>query len=197
MNKEFTVDIPVDLQKFSRKKLVRRFSLLVLVYAAEVLLFAIFHDYFKSANYCYVVLNVLGMVVLPLAVIILPLKKDVTWVGEIYSFKQKEVAAYTSKVAHPISYIGEKDRIYLTLRNGNDYFDREYDCYPGTKDPPADTYCRSGSIAVHVFGTKYPTVLPDSSDDKSVCVVCGLINSANFDKCDRCGYTLIKRLADK
>lgn len=196
MNKKFIVDIPVDLQKLSRKKLIRQFGLLALVYAAEVLLFVIFREYFKSANHCYIVLNIFGMVVLPPAVIILPLKKDATWVGEIYSFKQKEVAAYSSKVAHPISYIGEKDRIYLKLRNGNDCFDREYDCYPGTKDPPADTYCRSGSIAVHVLGTKYPTVLPDSGDDKSICVVCGLMNSAKFDKCDRCGYTLIKRLAD-
>lgn len=80
----------------------------------------------------------------------------------------------------------------MKLRSGGEYFDREYQCYPNTEDPPADVYCRPGSYAVHVFGTKFPTVLPEKKGDKSICVVCGLINVESLDRCDRCGHTLIK-----
>ncbi len=193
MDGKITINVPNDLKKISRKKYIIRLSLLIAVYMVEVILFAVYYDKFMSAIPSYTMLNIFGMILIPAIVILFPLKKDRSWIGEIYDYKLSELAAYSSRVAHPISYLGEKSRIQIRLRNGKEVFDRIYDCYLHTDDPPSDTFCRRENIAVHIFGTKYPTVVPEKEGDKSICVVCGLINSEAFYKCDRCGHTLIKK----
>lgn len=192
MNGKISIIIPEDLKKISRRKLIIRFVMLTAVYMIEALLFVLFYEKFMSVEQSYIMLNAFGMIVLPPALIILPIMKDRSWAGEIYDYRLSELAAYSSKIAHPISYLGRKEVVCMKLRSGSEYFDREYQCYPNTEDPPADVYCRPGSYAVHVFGTKFPTVLPEKKGGKSICVVCGLINVESLDRCDRCGHTLIK-----
>ena len=110
MDGKITINVPNDLKKISRKKYIIRLSLLIAVYMVEVILFAVYYDKFMSAIPSYTMLNIFGMILIPAIVILFPLKKDRSWIGEIYDYKLSELAAYSSRVAHPISYLGEKEQ---------------------------------------------------------------------------------------
>ena len=73
MNGKISIIIPEDLKKISRRKLIIRFVLLTAVYKIEALLFVLFYEKFMSVEQSYIMLNAFGMIVLPPALIILPI----------------------------------------------------------------------------------------------------------------------------
>ena len=92
MDGKITINVPDDLKKISRKKYIIRLSLLIAVYMVEVILFAVHYDKFMSAIPSYTMLNIFGMILIPAVVILFPLKKDRSWIGEIYDYKLSELA---------------------------------------------------------------------------------------------------------
>ena len=48
-------------------------------------------------------------------------------------------------------------------------------------------------IAIHIFGTKYTTAIPENEDDKTICAVCGEENECGDTHCKDCGHSLLNK----
>ena len=202
--KMFLTDIPEDIKKISRKKLFRRIFILCAVYVIEIIIAVIFRDMFFKRGLNRAIINSAIFVLVPLLFIIMPLRKDRSWIGRIQKCcvvtKDNSIESYRFVFAkiNPCAikkdngYSNTEDCIVLKLINGFEMYSKDINIFTEDDYEKLNNY-KKDHIAIHVLGTKYPTVLPESEDDKIICVVCGGENEFFDTHCKNCGHSLLNK----
>lgn len=198
--KMFLADIPEDIKKISRKKLLIRFFILCAVYAFEIVIAVIFRDMFFKHGVNRAVINSAIFVLVPWLFIIMPLRKDRSWVGKIQKCcvvtKDNSIESYRFVFAEinpcAIKNSNAEDRIVLKLINGFETFSKDISSFTVESEDRLNNY-KKNYIAIHILGTKYPTVLPENEDDKTICAVCGEENECSDTHCKDCGHSLLNK----
>ncbi len=192
--KMFLADIPEDIKKISRKKLLIRFFILCAVYVIEIVIAVIFRDMFFKRGINSAVINTAAMLFVPLLFIMIPLKKDRSWVGKIQKCKviTKDAFQAPGVLKMDNGYYSTESRIVLDLINGCDVFSKDINSFNVSGENKLNNY-KKDRIAIHIFGTKYTTAIPENEDDKIICVVCGEENECSDTYCKYCGHSLLNR----
>lgn len=177
-------NIPEDIKKISRKKIIRRILILIAVYALEAVIAVIFKDTFYKRGINSIAINTAVMLFVPIPFIMLPLRSDASWIGKIHSCKIVTKDTYT--------FDSSENRITLDLINGDEVLTKDISHFDSKRDVKAERY-RKDCIAIHIFGTKYVTVLPENENDKMICVVCGEENDFSDTHCKDCGHSLLNK----
>lgn len=192
--KMFLTDIPEDIKKISRKKLFTRFFILCAVYVIEIIIGVIFRDMFFKRGINSAVINTAAMLFVPLLFIMIPLKKDRSWVGKIQKCKviTKDAFQAPGVLKMDNGYYSTESRIVLDLINGCDVFSKDINSFSVSGESKLNNY-KKDRIAIHIFGTKYTTAIPENEDDKTICAVCGEENEFSDTHCKDCGHSLLNK----
>lgn len=177
-------NIPEDIKKISRKKIIRRILILIAVYALEAVIAVIFKDTFYKRGINSIAINTAVMLFVPIPFLMIPLKFDASWVGKIHSCKVVTKDSYT--------FDSSENRITLDLINGDEVLTKEISFFDSNRDLNIGRY-KKDCIAIHIFGTKYAAVLPENENDKIICVVCGKENDFSDTNCSDCGHSLLNK----
>ncbi len=192
--KMFLTNIPEDIKKISRKKLFTRIFILCTIYVIEIVIAVVFRDMFFKRGINSAVINTAAMLFVPWLFIMIPLKKDRSWVGKIRKCK---VITKTSFQAPGVlksdnGYYDAENRIVLDLINGCDVFSKDINSFNVSGESKLNNY-KKDRIAIHIFGTKYTTAIPENEDDKTICAVCGEENECSDTHCKDCGHSLLNK----
>lgn len=134
------------------------------------------------------------MLFVPWLFIMIPLKKDRSWVGKIRkcSVVTKDQFQASGVFKFDNGYHKSESRIVLDLINGLEIFSKDINSFTVYCDEKLNNY-KKDRIAVHIFGTAYAAAIPEGEDDKIICVVCGEENDASDTHCKECGHSLLNR----
>ena len=186
-------DLPSDLKKHIQKTVLKRLipcAILLAVFGALLLVWGerIFNmDNPNMRILCYIV-----TMLIPLWITGVPMKLiDRTYRGEIIGMRVKRSVDNESYVKPTIEHMFYKNTVYLDLRldNGKEVTVKAYEGRDTDLNP---YFYKKGDRVFHLYGTKNTIVLPAENKKAVRCAVCGLLNSTDDEKCNDCGYSLIK-----
>ena len=205
MRSERVMTLPEDIVKYVKKKVIRCISLFVICLCATIAISILTWNYFSTRTPLAFHIGVVFWInIIPFFIAKFPWTLiDKSWSGEVVDVSiEEKVGAYT--VAN---YMGAypKNIIYLNVKldNGKNkcISIREYGRgrHIGFEVPNEGDVTKHlddysvGDRVYHFYGLKNYFVVKKNSSF-SECVVCGLNNKKDYDKCASCGHSLIKHI---
>ena len=181
-----TIEIPEDITRTIKKKLILRVVSFVLLEAVAVTVAYFFSkgsgDLASQITYfiaCLIPFPVTGV---PFAFF------DKTYIGEIADVQVETVAQTETAMS-----LFSKNIVTLYIRNENGDIEVKKANEGRTKNAGIVSEYNIGDIAIHLYGTSFVVPLPDNKSKtlNKKCFICGQTSSSEAEKCYHCGHSLL------
>lgn len=188
--------LPKDLQTYRRNRILKRVIpciILISVFATILTLWGsvIFNTDNKAFQAsCYIV-----VMLIPFAITGVPHKLiDSTYYGTIKKVDIVTTTDNDSSVKPTREHLYLKNTIYLSIEqpNGKLIYKKAYSGKARLQQN-INAY-NEGDLVFHLYGTNTVVVLPDATDTKICCCICGDDNQLTDCTCRNCGHSLIKSI---
>lgn len=205
------MNLPVDVAKYVRKKIIRCIALFAILECVTILISILTWDYFASRTPLSFHIGVIFWInVIPFWISKFPISLiDKSWSGEVVEVSiEEERSTYNISMGKCFPYV--KHVIYLDVKLDNKKHKRiaiqefgvrndnkhnRVSCVipnEGDVTKHLDDYS-VGDRVYHFYGLKHYYVVKKNLN-LSECVVCGVKNKKESDTCVNCGYSIIKNI---
>lgn len=189
-----TLKFPADIKKYVFKKIILRITACILLFILFALVFWMHDDFWFGmlSDLNRKIVHII-LIVLPLAITGIPFKFiDYSWSGVIVKIKVKTSYDFNNNYARPSMrslYIKNTVVLHIKTTSGRIIKRKAYEGH-FKHQSQVDRY-EIGMKVVHLYGTKFIQIVPQKDTDLRRCVICGLNNPQENQKCEICEHSVI------